>query len=72
MAWGSRLNRRRGRWGSRWRRRSLRRRRNVERNSRTVDRIQFNQSALPRLLGVGRRGHFRDFIILVGRKILIG
>jgi hypothetical protein len=74
MAWNGRLNgrsRRRRSWCRRW---SCRRRRqNVERNSRTVERVQFIQSALPRLLGFGRRrGHVLDFIILVGWKILIG
>jgi hypothetical protein len=72
VAWGSRLNRRSGRCRSRCIRRSRRRRRNVEGNSRTVERIQFNQAALPRLLGVGWRGHFLDFIVLIGWKILIG
>jgi hypothetical protein len=38
-----------------------------------MERVQFNQSALPRLLGFGRRrGYVLDFIILVGWKILIG
>jgi hypothetical protein len=72
MAWRGRLNRRSRRCGSRRSRWSSRRRRNVEGNNRTVERVQFNQSALPRLLGFGWRGHFLDFIILVGRKILIG
>jgi hypothetical protein len=71
MAWESRLDRRRCR--SRRSCRSRRRRWNVEGNSRTVERIQFNQSALPRLLGFGRRrGNVLDFIILIGWKILIG
>jgi hypothetical protein len=38
-----------------------------------VERIQFNQSALPRLLGFGgRRSNILDFVILIGRKVLIG
>jgi hypothetical protein len=68
MAWRGRLNRgsrRRSRWSSR-------RRRNVEGNSRTVERVQFNQSALPRLLGFGGRRNLRNLIVLIGRKILIG
>jgi hypothetical protein len=73
MAWRGRLNsrsRRRRRRGSRW---SRRRRRYIERNGRTVKRIQLSQSALPRLLGFGRRrGHVLDLIILIGWKILIG
>jgi hypothetical protein len=73
MAWRSRLNRRSRRGRRRWSRRSRRRRRNVEGNSRTVERIQFVQSALPRLIGFGRRrGHILDFVILIGWKILIG
>jgi hypothetical protein len=73
MAWSGRLNRGDRRRRSKWSRRSRRRRRNVEGNSRTVERIQFIQSALPRLLGFGRRrGNVLDFIILIGWKILIG
>jgi hypothetical protein len=72
MAWSGRRYWRNRRRKSLCGRRSRRRRRNVERNSRTVERIQFNQAALPRLLGFGRRrGHVLDFIILIGRKILI-
>jgi hypothetical protein len=38
-----------------------------------VERVQFIQAALPRLLGFGRRrGDVLDFIILIGWKILIG
>jgi hypothetical protein len=38
-----------------------------------VERVQFNQSALPGLLGFGRRrGHILDFVILIGWKVLIG
>jgi hypothetical protein len=73
MAWIGRRyrrNRRRRRCGRRWSCR--RRRRNVERNGRTVERVQFIQAALPRLLGFGsRRGHVLDFIILIGWKVLI-
>jgi hypothetical protein len=36
-----------------------------------MERVQLSQSALPRLLGFGWRGHCLDFIILVGWKILI-
>jgi hypothetical protein len=73
MAWSGRLYGRSRRHRSRWSQWSRRRRRNVEGNSRTVERIQFNQSALPRLLGFGgRRGNILDFIILIGWKILIG
>jgi hypothetical protein len=72
MVWSGRLNRwsrRRRSWGNR---RSRRRRRNVEGNSRTVERIQFNQSALPRLLGFGGRRNLLNLIVLIGWKILIG
>jgi hypothetical protein len=72
MAWRGRLNRSRrgGCWRSRW---SSRRRRNIEGDSRTVERVQFNQSALPRLLGFGRRRcYVLDFIVLIGWKVLIG
>jgi hypothetical protein len=72
MAWRGRLNRRNRRrrgWWSRW---SRRRRRNVERNSRPMERVQLIKSALPRLLGCGRRGNLLDFIVLIGRKVLIG
>jgi hypothetical protein len=73
MAWNSRRYWRNRRRRSFCRRRSRRRRRNVEWNSRTVERVQFNQSALPRLFGFGRRrGHVLDFIVLIGRKVLIG
>jgi hypothetical protein len=34
--------------------------------------VQLIKSALPRLIGFRRRGHFLDFFILIGRKILIG
>jgi hypothetical protein len=38
-----------------------------------MERVQFIQSALPRLLGFGRRrGNVLDFIVLIGRKVLIG
>jgi hypothetical protein len=38
-----------------------------------MDRVQLIQAALPRLLGFGgRRSYILDFIILVGREILIG
>jgi hypothetical protein len=72
MAWSGRQYRNRRRRG-RWRRWSgRRRRRNIERNGRTVERVQFIQAALPRLLVFGRRrGHVLDFIILVGWKVLI-
>jgi hypothetical protein len=72
MAWSSqRWNRRRRSWCRRW---SCRwRRRNIEGDGRTVDRVQFIQSALPRLLGFGgRRSNVLDFIILIGWKVLIG
>jgi hypothetical protein len=70
MAWSSRRYRRNRLRRCRW---SRRRRRYVEGNGRTVERIQFIQSALPRLLGFGRRrGHILDFVILIGWKILIG
>jgi hypothetical protein len=70
MAWSGRRYRRNRRGGRRW---SRRRRRDVEGNSRTVECVQFNQAALPRLLGFGRRrGHILDFIVLVGWKVLIG
>jgi hypothetical protein len=37
-----------------------------------MERVQFIQTALPRLLGIGgRRGYVLDFIILIGWKILI-
>jgi hypothetical protein len=72
MAWNGRLNRWNRRFRSQRRDWSSRRRRNVEGNGRTVECIQFNQSALPRLLGFGRRrGVVLDFVILIGWKILI-
>jgi hypothetical protein len=37
-----------------------------------VERVQFNQSALPRLLGFGGRRNLLNLIVLIGRKILIG
>jgi hypothetical protein len=38
-----------------------------------MERVQLIESALPRLLGCGRRrGHILDFIVLVGWKVLIG
>jgi hypothetical protein len=37
-----------------------------------MERVQFSQSALPRLLGFGRRGYLLDLIVLIGRKVLIG
>jgi hypothetical protein len=73
MVWSGRLNRRSRRCRSRRSRWSSRRRRNVEGNSRMVERIQLNQSALPRLLSFGgRRSYVLDFIILIGWMILIG
>jgi hypothetical protein len=72
MAWSSRQYRRNRRRRSRCRRWSRRRRRNVEWNGRTMERVQLIKSALPRLLGFGRRGNLLDFIVLIGRKVLIG
>jgi hypothetical protein len=72
MAWNGRLNGRSRRRRGRWSRGSRRRRWNVEWNGRTVERIQFIQSALPRLLGFGRRVDLLDFIVLIGWKVLIG
>jgi hypothetical protein len=70
MAWNGRLNRRSWHCRSPWSHWSRRRRRHVERNRRLMERIQ---TALPRLLGFGGgRGYVLDFIILVGRKVLIG
>jgi hypothetical protein len=37
-----------------------------------MERIQLIETALPRLLGFGRRRDLLDFIILIGRKVLIG
>jgi hypothetical protein len=37
-----------------------------------MERVQLIKSALPRLLGVGRRGNLLDVIVLIGRKVLIG
>jgi hypothetical protein len=38
-----------------------------------MERVQLIKSALPRLLGFGRRRcHILDFIVLIGGKILIG
>jgi hypothetical protein len=37
-----------------------------------VERVQFNQSALPRLLGFGGRRNRLNLIILIGREVLIG
>jgi hypothetical protein len=72
MAWRSCLNRRNRRCRSRWSHWSRRRRWNVEGHSGPMERIQFIQSALPRLLGFRRRrGHVLDLIILIGWKVLI-
>jgi hypothetical protein len=74
MAWsGRRYRRNRRRRGRRRRWSCRRRRRNVERNGRTVERVQFIQAALPRLLGFSRRrGDVLYFIVLIGWKVLIG
>jgi hypothetical protein len=72
MAWSSRRYRRNRCRRSGRGRGSRRRRRNVEGNSRAVERVQFNQSALPRLLGFGGRWNLLNLIVLIGRKILIG
>jgi hypothetical protein len=37
-----------------------------------MERVQLIKAALPRLLGVGRRRDLLDFIVFIGRKVLIG
>jgi hypothetical protein len=37
-----------------------------------MERVQLIEAALPRLLGFGGKGDLLDFIILIGRKVLIG